>query len=226
MRRIGTDNGLFIGGDPASGTQGTRVTAEWLNAVQEEIAKAMELLGGTLDPAVPDQLGSLLLSRIGGRPGDFIFLPYAPTSAQMAERKILQGNGGSVLDSDFPKIIEAWGGKIFGKVDDSHFNLPPLSGYFPRFWNHGAGVGPDAQARLNRGDGTSGDVVGSRSMDSIRSHAHQILMRVVGDTSNSGRVAKSHSAGQADTIGGQPVQPFGGNQTAPMNIYIWGGVFY
>lgn len=37
MERINTADGLFHEGNPATGEKGTKVTAEWLNALQEEV---------------------------------------------------------------------------------------------------------------------------------------------------------------------------------------------
>jgi hypothetical protein len=37
MDRIDTTDGLFHEGNPSSGIKGTKVTADWLNAIQEEI---------------------------------------------------------------------------------------------------------------------------------------------------------------------------------------------
>jgi hypothetical protein len=89
------------------------------------------------------------------QPGDFVFLPYEPTTGQMMNRGLLEGNGGSVLDADYPEILVAWGGKIYGNVDATHFNLPFLSGQLPRFWDHGAGIDPGATVSIT-GDTTSG----------------------------------------------------------------------
>lgn len=69
MRRIGTLDGLFNGGDPATNTKGTVVTADWLNAIQEELAAVVEGLGGTLNPVDGNQVFDWLLAsfaNIGG----------------------------------------------------------------------------------------------------------------------------------------------------------------
>jgi hypothetical protein len=59
MKRIdgpGASAGRFVPGDPFSQTKGTTITAEWLNSIQEAIARAIELSGQSLDGANDEQL--------------------------------------------------------------------------------------------------------------------------------------------------------------------------
>ena len=153
-------------------------------------------------------------------PGDFIFLPYAPTAQQMLDRRILEGNGGSVLDTDYPDILVVWGGKIYGNVDATHFNLPPLSGYFPRFWDHGAGIASNAANRTNRGDGTSGDKVGTLELDEIKAHNHS-FSRLINNI-----LGAQGGTSFPVTVGPDSTGSTGGLETRPKNIFIWGGIFY
>jgi hypothetical protein len=63
MHRIDEDghvNNHFAEGDPALGQQATRVGAPWLNAVQEEIANAIEGTGATLNKENNGQLAVIL----------------------------------------------------------------------------------------------------------------------------------------------------------------------
>lgn len=55
----------FTGGDPVTQLAPTTVTADWLNALQEEVARAIESLGGTLDKANNGQLATLLSNVVG-----------------------------------------------------------------------------------------------------------------------------------------------------------------
>lgn len=64
MQRIDTDDGTFTDGDASTGTKGTRVTAAWLYALQEEVAQAIEMLGVELDSENNAQLGGLLQGRV------------------------------------------------------------------------------------------------------------------------------------------------------------------
>lgn len=62
MKRIRAEDGAkdekFIEGDPRTSQEPTRVRAYWLNAVQEEIANAIEKNGAPLDQTKNDQLYS------------------------------------------------------------------------------------------------------------------------------------------------------------------------
>lgn len=55
---------LFVAEDIATNRPPTEVTAEWLNAVQEEIAHAIEASGAVLDPADRTQLYTAMLALI------------------------------------------------------------------------------------------------------------------------------------------------------------------
>lgn len=58
-----TQDNKFTEGDPATGTRATVVSDEWLNAVQEELAKAIEDDGYDLDKLDPGQLSKLIRRR-------------------------------------------------------------------------------------------------------------------------------------------------------------------
>lgn len=59
------DGNTFTDGDPLVPTPATVITADWLNAVQEEIANAIEDLGGTLSKPDNTQLVTRLLAVFG-----------------------------------------------------------------------------------------------------------------------------------------------------------------
>ena len=59
-----TNDNKFTEGDPASGTRATVVTGEWLNAVQDELAQAIESDGQVLDKENSGQLKKLVVRRV------------------------------------------------------------------------------------------------------------------------------------------------------------------
>lgn len=68
-------------------------------------------------------------------------------------------------------------GVMYGSGDGSTtFNLPDYRGEFLRGVDSGSGNDPDALTRLDRGDGASGDVVGSKQLFENFQHSHNIAI--------------------------------------------------
>ena len=72
-----TASNTFTGGDPTTGVAPTVVTADWLNAVQEELAAFAEL-GGPLDKGNNGQIAAMFANSFQGGnyqrfPGGLIF---------------------------------------------------------------------------------------------------------------------------------------------------------
>lgn len=84
----------------------------------------------------------------------------------------LEANGSAVSRATYSALFTAIG-VTYGAGDGSTtFNLPDYRGYFLRGWDHGSGNDPDAASRTNRGDGTTGDNVGTKQTDQYSSHSH------------------------------------------------------
>lgn len=109
-------------------------------------------------------------------------------------------------------------GETFGNGDGSTtFNLPDPSGLFPRFTDNGAGVDPDAASRTDRGDGATGDVVGTKQDEEIKSHNHSALTG--GFRSNN--ASETYQGGGAFNSGlDATTASTGGSETRPVNMYF------
>jgi len=73
MHRIdsnGSVDGAFQDGNPAIGQQATQLTADWFNAVQEELAHVVEQAGIPLDKPDNAQLYAAIIALIAGVVGD------------------------------------------------------------------------------------------------------------------------------------------------------------
>lgn len=85
MREINTSDKRFHNGNGRN-EMGTVVTAEWLNAVQDELVGVIKGLGGQVDPSKPNQIWQLLAAEFGKKANivspDFTGTPTAPTPAQ------------------------------------------------------------------------------------------------------------------------------------------------
>lgn len=81
-------------------------------------------------------------------------------------------DGSAVSRSTYSELFDVLG-TTYGDGDGSTtFNLPDYRGYFLRGWNAGQSVDPDAASRTDRGDGTTGDYVGTKQGEQFKSHNH------------------------------------------------------
>lgn len=91
------------------------------------------------------------------------------------------------------------------------YALPDFRGEFMRGWDDSAGTDPDAGSRTDRGDGTTGDNVGTKQADEFKAHTHTV------DSSNNAG-AKSWYGGTAS--GSFNSGSTGGNESRPTNINV------
>lgn len=103
-------------------------------------------------------------------------------------------------------------GTTYGNVDANTFNLPDLRGEFLRGVDSSAGNDPDAASRTDRGDGTTGDNVGTKQGNQIQSHTHNTRVAPVGGANNN-----AQGTGQTGTVA---TDPAGGNETRPRNVSV------
>lgn len=103
-------------------------------------------------------------------------------------------------------------GTTYGAGDGSTtFNLPDPRGRAIRIVDGGAAVDPDATSRTDRGDGTTGNNVGTNQPDEVIAHTHTY-------NSNVSTYAAGASTGAIiDTA--RATSSFGGNETRMVNTY-------
>ena len=127
----------------------------------------------------------------------------------------LRCNGQAVSRTDYPRLF-AYLGETYGSGDGSTtFNLPDYRGYAKRDTDDGAGVDPDAASRTDRGDGTTGDEVGTKQDDELKSHDHTYPASYTNSTPNTvtSRLSASNDAEVT-------VSETGGNETRMKNINV------
>lgn len=109
-----------------------------------------------------------------------------------------------------------------GAPSDGNFRVPDLRGYFLRGRDGGRGIDPDASTRLTRGDGTTGDAVGTRQNDEVKQHQHDLDHR--DDTGTSQLAANRGQGAVTDTLstGNIPSSYLdsSGAETRPQNIAV------
>ena len=143
--------------------------------------------------------------------GSLIFLPISsPLSGT------LECNGSVILRADYADLFSVIG-EMYGPGDGtSTFSIPDFRGQFLRIWDHGAGVDPDAATRTDRGDGTTGDYVGTKQADIFGSHIHT-SQTYYHPSANMILGAGVDSGADTTTSG---VDANGGNETRPVNVNI------
>lgn len=159
--------GHFSEGDPATGSPATVLTADWAEAVQEELCAVIAGAGLALAKANNAQLLAAIRRLAGAYvPVGTVMFGYFP----VAPEGFLLGNGGLVsrpayqalwswVSSQGLVVAESeWAARrgMFSSGDGSStFRLPDLRGEFPRFADFGRGV-------------DDGRTLGSTQSDAIR----------------------------------------------------------
>ena len=110
----------------------------------------------------------------------------------------LEENGASISRSTYAALFAVIG-VTYGSASSTTFNLPDARGEFIRGWAHGSANDPDRAARTNRGDGTTGDVVGSKQLDQFQGHRHAGLYNYGGTIGNSFNQHPSTTGGTGGT---------------------------
>lgn len=227
--------GLFTEGDPASGTPATVVTGDWLNAVQLELANAIQGAGLTLDKANNAQLLAAIQALIAAtgpawRTGDVIltFRPTAEAGWIVANDGTI-GNAGSGATTRAHADTEALFMLLWNSVSDAY---APVSG------GRGASAAADFAAgktiQLTRMLGRALAIAGSGSGLTARqlgqylgAETHQLTTNEMPSHSHSGSAdsggAHTHT-GSTDSQGSHShtVPGYGGApETGFLNL--WGG---
>ncbi len=128
--------------------------------VTTRASKGSALTHGEMDTNWNNLLGATIYV------GTIIMWPVASPP----DSKWLRCEGQSLATASYPDLFSLLGYAYGGS--GSTFNLPDYRGQFIRGWNNGSGVDPDAASRTNRGDGTTGDAVGTKQDNQNSAHTH------------------------------------------------------
>ena len=89
---------LFTEGNPSSAVPATVVTADWMNAVQEEIAGVIEGAGDTLDKPDNGQLAAAINTLIAAAVAGFTIADNAVTTPKIADGAVTAAKLAASLD--------------------------------------------------------------------------------------------------------------------------------
>lgn len=155
----------------------------------------------------------------------------------------LEVNGAAVSRTTYARLFSKYWTKYGAGDGSTTFNLPDLRGRFARGWDHGVGRDPDRASRANRGDGTTGDYVGTTQSHQFYSHNHTASSSISHNTANwdggyilnylntggqsygtldytpEAHYALNSNVGHALAVS-TTVNANGGNETRPVNINV------
>ena len=97
-----------------------------------------------------------------------------PWPTDVAPANFLPCEGGYYSTTTYAALYAVLGTR-YG-AGSGTFRVPDYRGYFLRGWSHTSGVDPDASSRTNRGDGTSGDNVGTAQGTQNLAHTHSTTL--------------------------------------------------
>jgi hypothetical protein len=139
-------------------------------AAAADATAAQTLLGGTAVGRALFTAASDAAARatLGVQPvGEIIMWPLTPPPAGF-----LECDGAQISRTTYAALFAVLG-TTYGPGDGTTtFNLPDYRGEFLRGWAHGSTNDPDKASRTNRGDGTTGDNVGTKQGWAIKNHIH------------------------------------------------------
>jgi len=188
------------------------VTISGLNpAVSVNITDVLPISNGinTLKATISQIRGSS-----GAITGSIIMWPL-----NTAPEGYLVCNGLAVSRSTYSALFAVLG-TTYGAGDGSTtFNVPDYRGQFLRGWANGSSTDPDRASRTNRGDGTTGDNVGTKQADDFKSHNHSMLYGT-GDYPNPYYAARGAPPFGLVTGNQGLMGTAGGSETRPTNVYI------
>jgi len=131
----------------------------------------------------------------------------------------LEKDGSAISRTTYAALFALYGIKYGAGDGSTTFNLPDHRGRFYRIWDHAAGVDPDAAARTDRGDGTTGDNLGTKQDHVFAAHTHTYGNIISNVTATASTQVISTGSGTNTGL-------TGGNETRPVNIYIMACVKY
>jgi len=222
MKRIDSTGavapGLFTEGSPIEGVPATRVSASWLNTIQEEVAAVVESAGISLDQSGSNttQLLEALTQLFGG--GVPVGSIQAYAGSTMPDGWLLC-DGRSFFSGDAPELFAAigysWGG------GEGFFNIPDLRGRFLRGVSGASGNDPDAASRTAQEEGgNTGNAVGSLQSDQYKAHTHTTSIPL-GDNNDDNTTPPAASNGSPQGVTyNVATGSSGGTETRPKNANV------
>lgn len=162
---------------------------------------------------------SNLITEIGGGGGGGgvptgAILIWATITAPLG---FLECNGAAVSRTGFADLFATLNLSYGAGNGSTTFNIPDYRGEFHRGWAHGSNNDPDKAFRTNRGDGQTGDIIGSKQGTKLLSHNHLVAEY---SGSQEGVITFSHINANTNANIGNRTGSTGGSESRPRNVNV------
>ncbi len=191
-------------------------------AADVKIKEGTITIGAYTLPATDGSDGQMLVTNGSGTVSWQTYSSGVPTGAVMGFAMETVPSGWLACEGQ--AVSRTTYADLFATISDDYgngdgsttFNLPDYRGYFLRGWDNTAGNDPDAASRTDRGDGTTGDNIGTKQQDELKRHSHTSYVW----NSNQGTAVGGVRRGDGETQHGRTTSSTGGNEARPKNIYV------
>lgn len=131
---------------------------------------------------------------------------------------LLECNGAAISRTNYSTLFNVIGTR-YGIGDGlTTFNIPDYRGQFLRGVSGTSGKDPDATTRLDRGDGTTGNAVGTKQNSQNLAHSHTIDQgfQWIGEGGAWAWGDREHG----EVLNSQLIQSSGGSEARPTNVNV------
>jgi microcystin-dependent protein len=172
---------------------GKIITAAERNKLQEIVGLTQEQID-----AITNVSNILPVGTVIGYPVD-----AAPTG-------FFECNGGAVSRATYSDLFSIIGVQYGSGDGSTTFNLPDYRGEFLRGWSHGSSADPDRATRTDRGDGTTGNAVGTKQNDAFQGHTPVATIEKYANSLGNASGSTYYNAGGGTVPGGTHNEEFSG----------------
>lgn len=208
MHRIDTADALDeqFNDNPSVQSPTTRVTAAWLNDVQENVCGPIEAAGIALEKGE----GGQLLSAIGWMIDQVVPIGSKIEIDGPNESAWLLELNTEYLKADFPRLVAFYTdqGRLIAGSDADHFRTPNYEGRFARAMSSDNTVDPDGPRDE-----------GSLQADEFKSHLHSNSPNPSDSEGGAGRPVTGNS-GTGEALFPWNTGATGGAETRPKNVAL------
>lgn len=223
MHRVDTeghDDGLFQDGNPQVGQQGTTLSEDWFNDLQENICKVIEhedAGAAALVKGDHTQLRLAIAAMIDAAKTAVIAATRTPVGAlgQFDRLTVPAGgwlayDGDEHLKADYPDLVALWTteGRLVDGSTAAYFVVPNREGYFARSTSTDASVNPNGAKTA----------ASAPAADTLKAHTHTLPANS-GNSTGGGSVEDDNNSGTPQVAN---TGSTGDLETAPKHVFfLW-----